>query len=41
VVVKNPPDSAGDGRDMSSILGQEYPQGTELATHSSILAGEI
>ena len=22
-------------------LGQEYPQGKELATHSSILAGEI
>ena len=40
-VVKNPPASAGDTRDMGSILGQEDPLKEEIATHSSILAWEI
>ena len=40
-MVKNPPASAGDTRDMGSILGQEDPLKEEIATHSSILAWEI
>ena len=37
-MVKNLPASAGD---VGSTLGQEDPQGKEMATHSSILAWEI
>ena len=40
-MAKNPPASAGDTRDMGSILGQEDPLKEEIATHSSILAWEI
>ena len=40
-VVKNPPVNAGDTRDRASILGWEGPQEEEVATHSSILAGDI
>ena len=46
-VVKNPPASAGDTRDMDSIPGsgrspdQEDPRGQEMAAHSSILAWRI
>ena len=38
---KEPPASAGDTRDMGSILGWEDPLKEEIATHSSILAWEI
>ena len=37
-VVKNPPASAGDTRDVGSIPGQEDPLEEEMATDSSILA---
>ena len=40
-VVKNPPASAGDARDMGSILGWEDPLEKKMATHSSILAWKI
>ena len=39
LVVKNPPDNAGDIRDAS--LGQEDPLKEGMATHSSILAWKI
>ena len=38
LVVKNPPASAGDIKNTSSIPGQEDPLEKEMATHSSILA---
>ena len=41
VVVKNPPASAGDARNVSSILGREDPLQQEMAAHSSILAWRI
>ena len=37
-VVKNPPASAGDTRDVGSIPGREDPLEEEMATDSSILA---
>ena len=37
-VVKNPPASAGDARDLSSIPGWEDPLEKAVATHSRILA---
>ena len=40
-VVKNPPASAGDARDVGSILGQEDPLEEEMATCSSLLAWRI
>ena len=40
-VVKNPSASAGDARDVGSILGQEDPLEEEMATRSSILAWRI
>ena len=40
-VVKNPPSSAGDSRDVDSIPGSGRFHGGEMATHSSILAWEI
>ena len=40
LVVKNPPASAGDIRDMGSIPGWGRSPGGGHATHSSILAGE-
>ena len=40
-MVKNSPVSAGDIRNVGSILGQEDPLGEGMATHSSILAWEI
>ena len=40
-MVKNPPASAGDARDMGSTLGQEDPLEKEMATHSSIFAWKI
>ena len=39
LVVKNPPDNAGDIRDAS--LSQEDPLKEGMATHSSILAWKI
>ena len=39
LVVKNPPANAGDVRDTGS-LSQEDPLEEEMATYSSILAGE-
>ena len=36
-VVKNPPDNAGDTRDLGSILGWEDPLEKEMATHSILL----
>ena len=39
-VVKNPPASAGDARDVIRSLGREDPLEKEIATHSSILAWE-
>ena len=39
LVVKDPPDNAGDGRNASSIPGSEKsPGGDGMETHSSILA---
>ena len=38
LVVKNPPSSAGDKRDLRSSLGLEDPLGEEIATYFSILA---
>ena len=40
-VVKNPPASVGDTRDVGSIPGQEDPLEEEMATHFSILAWKI
>ena len=40
-VVKNPLASAGDARDMGSILGWEDPLEKKMVTHSSILAWKI
>ena len=39
-VVKNPPASAGDARDVIRSVGREDPREKEMATHSSILAWE-
>ena len=39
-VVKNPPASAGDARDVIRSVGREDPLEKEMATHSSILAWE-
>ena len=41
LVVKNPPSSAGDKRDLRSSLGLEDPLGEEIATYFSILAWKI
>ena len=40
-MIKNPPASAGEVRDLGSVLGQEGPLGEGLATHCSILAWRI
>ena len=40
-VVKNPPTSAGDTGDVSSIPGWEDPLEEQMATHTSILALRI
>ena len=40
-MVKNPPASAGDIRDVGSVPGWEDPLEQEMATHSSILAWRI
>ena len=40
LLVKNLPATAGDIRDMGSILGWEDPLEEGMATHFSILAGE-
>ena len=40
-MVKNPSASAGDARDVGSILGWEDPLEVEMATHSSVLAWRI
>ena len=40
-MVKNPPASAGDVRDVGSIPGWEDPLEEGIATHSSILAWRI
>ena len=40
-VVKNPPATVGDARDVGSVSGREDPLEEELATHSSVLASEI
>ena len=40
-MVKNPPASAGDVRDMGSVPGWEDPLEEGVATHSSILALRI
>ena len=39
-VVENLPANAGDATDVGTILGSEDPLEQEMATHSSILAGE-
>ena len=41
LVIKSPPASAGDIRDVGSTLGWEDPLEEYLATHSSILAWRI
>ena len=41
LVVKNPPASAGDIRNMESIPGLEDPLEEAMSTHSSILAWRI
>ena len=41
LVVKNPPASAGDIRDVGSVPGWEDPLEQEMATHSSVLAWRI
>ena len=38
---KEPPDNAGDIRDVDSMPGQEDPLEEGMATHSSILAWRI
>ena len=40
-MVKNPPASAGDIRDVDSILGWQDPLVEGMATHSNILAWRI
>ena len=40
-MVKNPPASAGDTRDLVQPLGQEDPLEEGMAAHSSILAWKI
>ena len=40
-MVKNPPTSAGDVKDMAQCLGREDPLEEEMATHSSILTWKI
>ena len=40
-MIKNPPASVGDSRDMGLIPGQEDPLEEEMPTHSSILAWKI
>ena len=40
-VINNPPASAGDARDVGSILGSGRSPGEEMATHSSLLAWTI
>ena len=40
-VVKNPPASAGDARDMGEIPGSGRPPEYKMATHSSILAWKM
>ena len=40
-MVKNPSASAGDARDVGSILGWEDPLEVEMATHSRVLAWRI
>ena len=39
-LVKNPPTSAGDARDVGSVPGQECPLQKEMAIRSGILARE-
>ena len=41
LVVKNPPENAGDVRDEVLFMGQEDPLEEGTATHSSILAWRI
>ena len=41
IVIKNPPASAGEIRDLGSIPGSEDPLEEGVATHSSILAWRI
>ena len=41
LMVKNPPASAGDARDMGPSPGQEDPLEEGVATHSNILAWRI
>ena len=41
LVVKNPPDSAGDRKAWVRSLGQEDPLEEEMEIHSSILAWQI
>ena len=42
LVVKNPPDNAGDRRDQGSIPGStRSPGGEGMAVHSSILAWRV
>ena len=41
LVVKNPPASAGDGRDMAQSLGQEDRLEEGMATYSSVLTWRI
>ena len=40
-MVKTPPASAGDIRDMVHSLGQEGPLEEGMATHSSVLAWRV
>ena len=40
-MVKNPPDNAGDIRDMGSIPGHEDPLEKGMAIHSNILVWRI
>ena len=40
LLVKNPPADAGDTESQVQSLGQEDPLEEDMATHSSILAGE-
>ena len=40
-MVKNPPATAGDGRDAGSIPGWEDPLEEGMATHPSVLAWKI
>ena len=41
LVVKNPPASAEDVRDLDSFLGEEDPLEEGMAAHSSILARRV